>query len=118
VAELLIEDREGYVPPAALAQDLAQAQAQAEAEGAEGTEAAGTLFVKGTLDAYVAAVIELWRVQVAHGNHNTENPRGVAVRGFLEQRGRQRSKLDRESFKDRGVDGIQAGYSPGEWLRI
>jgi hypothetical protein len=114
VAELLIEDREGYVPPAALAQDLAQAQAQAEAEGAEGTEAAGTLFVKGTLDAYVAAVIELWRVQVAHGNHNTENPRGVAVRGFLEQRGRQRSKLDRESFKDRGVDGIQAGYSPGE----
>jgi hypothetical protein len=59
VAELLIEDREGYVPPAALAQDLAQAQAQAEVEGAEGTEAAGTLFVKGTLDAYVAAVIEL-----------------------------------------------------------
>lgn len=57
VAELLMEDREGYVPPAALAQDLAQAQAEAE-----GTEAAGTLFVKGTLDAYVAAVMELWRV--------------------------------------------------------
>jgi hypothetical protein len=63
-------------------------------------------------------VIELLRVQVAHGNGNTENPRGAAVRGFLEQRGRQRGKLDRVSYKDRGSDGIQAGYSPDEWLRI
>jgi hypothetical protein len=46
------------------------------------------LFTKSTVDAYVAAVLELWRVQVAHGNGNVENPRGIAVRGFLEQRGR------------------------------
>ncbi|KAM4066406.1 centromere DNA-binding protein complex CBF3 subunit [Hirsutella rhossiliensis] len=72
----------------------------------------------GTIDAYIAAVIELWRLQVAHGNANTENPRGAAVRGFLEQRGRQRGKHDRASFKDRGSDGIQAGYLPDEWLRI
>ncbi|XP_044715677.1 centromere DNA-binding protein complex CBF3 subunit [Hirsutella rhossiliensis] len=44
--------------------------------------------------------------------------RGAAVRGFLEQRGRQRGKHDRASFKDRGSDGIQAGYLPDEWLRI
>ncbi|KAM4067976.1 centromere DNA-binding protein complex CBF3 subunit [Hirsutella rhossiliensis] len=29
---------------------------------------------EGTIDAYIAAVIELWRLQVAHGNSNTENP--------------------------------------------
>ncbi len=74
--------------------------------------------MKGTVDAYIAAVIELWRIQVAHGNTNTENPRGAAVRGFLEQRGRQRNQHDRETYKDRGSDGIQAGYSSEEWLRI
>ncbi|XP_044715219.1 centromere DNA-binding protein complex CBF3 subunit [Hirsutella rhossiliensis] len=76
-AELLADDREGYVPPTGLA-----------------------------------------TAAVAHGNANTENPRGAAVRGFLEQRGRQRGKHDRASFKDRGSDGIQAGYLPDEWLRI
>ncbi|RKK06602.1 hypothetical protein BFJ65_g18500 [Fusarium oxysporum f. sp. cepae] len=104
-AELLADDREGYVPPTALA--------PAAADLSE-----GSLLTKGTIDAYIAAVIELWRLQVAHGNANTENPRGAAVRGFLEQRGRQRGKHDRASFKDRGTDGIQAGYSHDEWLRI
>jgi hypothetical protein len=93
------------VPPTALA--------PAAADLAE-----GSLLTRGTIDAYIAAVIELWRLQVAHGNANTENPRGAAVRGFLEQRGRQRGKHDRASFKDRGTDGIQAGYSPDEWLRV
>ena len=105
IIELLTDDREGYVPPAALSQ-------------AVGTAPEGTLYTKGTVDAYIAAVIELWRLQVAHGGSNVENPRSIAVRGFLEQRGRQRGKHDRASFKDRGSDGIQAGYSLDEWLRI
>ncbi|XP_044723770.1 centromere DNA-binding protein complex CBF3 subunit [Hirsutella rhossiliensis] len=104
-AELLADDREGYVPPTGLA-----------TAAVDLTE--GSLLTRGTIDAYIAAVIELWRLQVAHGNSNTENPRGAAVRGFLEQRGRQRGKHDRASFKDRGSDGIQAGYLPDEWLRI
>ncbi|RKK12793.1 hypothetical protein BFJ65_g12053 [Fusarium oxysporum f. sp. cepae] len=104
-AELLADDREGYVPPTALA--------PAAADLAE-----GSLLTRGTINAYIAAVIKLWRLQVAHGNANTENPRGAAVRGFLEQRGRQRGKHDHASFKDRGTDGIQAGYSPDEWLRV
>jgi hypothetical protein len=107
VAALLADDREDYVPPPALAPAATDKE-----------EASGSLLTKGTVDAYIAAVIKLWRLQVAHGNKNTENPRGAAVRGFLEQRGRQRSKLDRASYKDRGSDGIQAGYSPKEWSRI
>ena len=107
-AELLADDREGYVPPAALAPTTNAPTAVDE----------GSLLTRSTVDAYIAAVIELWRVQVAHGNGNTENPRGIAVRGFLEQRGRQRGKLDRATYKDRGSDGIQAGYSPDEWQRI
>ena len=109
VAELLADDREGYVAPAALA---AAAELPAAALGQ------GSLLTKSTVDAYIAAVLELWRLQVAHGNGNIEHPRGPAVRGFLEQRARQRSKHDRASFKDRGSDGIQAGYSAEEWRRV
>jgi hypothetical protein len=58
------------VPPTALA--------PAAADLAE-----GSLLTKGTIDAYIAAVIELWRLQVAHGNANTENPRGAAVGASL-----------------------------------
>jgi hypothetical protein len=46
--------------------------------------AKGALFTKSTVNAYIAAVLELWRVQVTHGNGNIENPRGIAIRGFLE----------------------------------
>lgn len=124
--KLLIDDREGYVPPMSLIPAISKAEAKERVEAEiivaiateEGEEEEGTLLTRGTVDAYIAAVIELWRVQVAHGGHNTENPRGIAVRGFLEQRGRQRSRLDRETFQDRGIDGIQAGYSSEEWLRI
>lgn len=109
-AELLADDRQGYVAPAGLIEATELPTAAAPGEG--------SLLTKSTVDAYIAAVLELWRLQVAHGNGNTENPRGTAVRGFLEQRGRQRSKHDRASFKDRGSDGIQAGYSADEWRQI
>jgi hypothetical protein len=79
--ELLANDREGYVPPIALAPAI-------EAPPTASNSNEGSLLTKSTVDAYIAAVIELWRIQVAHGNSNTENPRGAAVRGFLEQRGR------------------------------
>ena len=111
-AKLLADDREGYMPPAALV--------PATEEEEEGTEegAAGSLLVRGTVDAYVAAIMELWRLQVAHGNGNTDNPCSIAVRGFLKQHSRQRGKLDRKTYKDRGADGIQAGYLPDEWEHI
>lgn len=61
-AELLVDDREGYVPPAGLVP--AEGAPAAAAEQAE-----GALLTRGTVDAYVAAVIELWRVQVSDGNN-------------------------------------------------
>ena len=105
--QMLSDDREGYIPPPGITTTTAA-----------GGREEGDLFTKGTVDAYIAAVIELWRVQVAHGNKNTENPRGAAVRGFLEQRARQRNQHNRASFKDRGTEGIQAGYSSTEWFAV
>jgi Centromere DNA-binding protein complex CBF3 subunit, domain 2 len=113
--KLLMDDREDYVPPAAL---VPPPGAGADADGTSETPEDGSLLTKSTIEAYVSAVIELWRIQVAHGHPNKENPRGAAVRGFIDQRGRMRNKLDRAEFKDRGSDGIQAGYSPEQWLRM
>jgi hypothetical protein len=48
---LLADDREGYAPPPAL--ELA-------VELATPTPAEGSLFIRSTVDAYVAAVLELW----------------------------------------------------------
>ena len=51
-AELLVDDREGYVLPTALAPMIAKAP-----KGAK-----GSLLTRGTIDTYVAAIIELWRL--------------------------------------------------------
>jgi hypothetical protein len=78
VAKLLTDDRKGYIALATLA--LAGEPAVAPDKG--------SLLTKGTVDAYIAAVLKLWRLQVTHSNSNTENLRGTAVRGFLKQQGR------------------------------
>jgi len=48
-AELLVNDREGYVPPAALAAAIDVAAPTAK----------GSLLMRSTIDAYIAAIIEL-----------------------------------------------------------
>ena len=70
-AELLIDDREGYVLPVALLVPTTKAPK-------------GSLLTRGTIDAYIAAVIELWRLQVTHSSSNTDNLYSTAVRGFLD----------------------------------
>lgn len=55
-AGLLVDDREGYVPPTALA-PLEEATDTTAVDAA--AEAKGTLLLRGTVDAYIAAVIEL-----------------------------------------------------------
>ena len=99
-AQILADNRKSYILPSTIAT-------------ATGTNDAkeGTLFTKSTVDAYITAVMELWNLQVAHSSKNTENPRSIAVRSFLDQRGRQKNRHNRTSFKDRGTKGIQAGYS-------
>ncbi|KAM6508242.1 hypothetical protein FALCPG4_018123 [Fusarium falciforme] len=98
-AELLADDRESYMPLTALAPaavDLTE----------------GSPLTRGTIDAYIAAVVELWRLQVAHGNANTGNPRGAAVRGFLEQRGRQRGSTTAPPLKTAEPTGSRPAIPP------
>lgn len=123
VPKLLADDRDDYEPPTVLASIIDEEGEDEEGEEGEEGEFAdenegGSLYKRQTVEAYVAAVVELWRLQVTHGNNNTEHPRSEVVRGFLSQRGRQRAKYDRDNYVDRGIGGIQAGYSAAEWFRI
>ncbi|EAQ84117.1 hypothetical protein CHGG_10521 [Chaetomium globosum CBS 148.51] len=67
--QLLADDREDYNPPATFAPMGEEDKAAVKC----------TLLTRSTADVYVAAVLELWRLQVAHGNPNVENPRGAAA---------------------------------------
>jgi hypothetical protein len=55
--ELLVDDRDGYIPPASLARVTAMDEEEDKDDKDE-----GTLLSRGTVDAYVVAVIELWRL--------------------------------------------------------
>jgi hypothetical protein len=52
MAELLADNREGYVPPAAFTLPAAATDADEK----------GSLLTKSTVDAYITAVLELWRL--------------------------------------------------------
>lgn len=90
-----------------------------EDDGGEGPAGLiGSLYTPNTVDAYVAAVIELYDGQVTHGLNRHPHPRGPALTGLLRQRRRERDVNDRESFKDRGAGGIVAGYTGTEFMLL
>lgn len=79
----------------------------------------GSLYVKSTLDAYVAAVIELWEQQRQNGLNKHDHPRGSALEDLLQKRARERDRNDRETFAHRGEGGgIAAGYTAAEFLKM
>jgi len=80
--------------------------------------AVGSLYTSSTVDAYVAAMIELYDGQLTHGLNRHPHPRGLALAGLLRQRRRERDVNDRESFKDRGARGVVAGYTKAEFMLI
>jgi len=94
--------------PDADAEAGAGVEAEQEGEGEvlleDGDEdeagAVGSLYTSSTVDAYVAAVIELYDGQLTHGLNRHPHPRGPALAGLLRQRRRERDVNDRESFKD------------------
>jgi hypothetical protein len=114
VPVMLADDRLEYMPPAVL-RGMTEA-ADGEVEEVEGPP--GSLYVRSTLDAYVAAVLELWEQQRQDGLNKHDHPRGSALEGLLQKRARERDRNDREAFADRGEGGIAAGYTAAEFLKM
>jgi hypothetical protein len=72
----------------------------------------------GTVDSYIAAVLQLYKVQQALGHNANRHPCGGVLRDVVRQTKEAQDSRDREAFVDRGVGGINAGYSDEEFLSL
>jgi hypothetical protein len=68
-----------------------------------------------TIQVYLAAVTELYKQQVTRGVNSHPKFRGAALDGFLSHLQRSAYKQDRETYRDRGVGGINSGYDGAEF---
>lgn len=104
--------------PAMLADD--RAVEAGDGEDDESSPAATTdRFLKaGTIDSYIAAVLQLYKVQQALGHNTLRHPRGGILRDIVRQNKEAQDARDREAYIDRGAGGINAGYSDEEFLSL
>jgi hypothetical protein len=112
--------------PAMLADDKA-VEVGKEEEDEEGAASAARegegedtdrLLKAGTVDSYIAAVLQLYKIQQALGHNTLRHPRGGILRDIVKQTKEAQNTRDREAFVDRGVGGINAGYSDQEFLAL
>lgn len=87
-------------------------------DGDEGEEEQGALLRASTLENYVAGVAELYNVQVSLGTNKHPPWRGAALKAMMHARQKAQDRHGRESYADRGEGGIQAGYTPEEFMRM
>jgi hypothetical protein len=107
--------------PAMLADDKAVEVGEGDEEGVSAIREGEVIdrFLKaGTVDSYIAAVLQLYKVQQALGHNTLRHPRGGVLRDIVRQTKEAQDSRDREAFVDRGVGGINAGYSDEEFLSL
>jgi hypothetical protein len=78
----------------------------------------GALLKSGTIDTYIAAVAELHRSQYSAGSNKEPILRGAALKALLEGHKQAQGTRNRAAFVDRGANGISAGYTDAEFLRL
>jgi hypothetical protein len=78
----------------------------------------GTLLKAGTIESYVAAIAELYAIQVTSGHNKEPFFRGKALNQLIEARRRQRDQIERDEYVDRGTMGPSAGYSEKEFGKM
>lgn len=88
---------------------------RAEDEDEEGD---GSILKSSTIKVYVAAVIELYGLQHSSDSNPHPPPCEPALRGLLKSFKRLQDSQDRESYADRGANGLTSGYSNEELLRL
>jgi hypothetical protein len=112
VPEMLEDDRVAFTGPGP---SLHPREPAAE----DGGEALlGTLYTVATVECYVAAITELYEVQVECSDNKHPHPRGPSIKALLQDRKRARHKNDREAYADRDKKGAEESYSPSQFLEI
>ena len=78
----------------------------------------GTLLKAGTIESYVAAVAELYSIQVTSGHNKEPFFQGKALNQLIEACRHQRDQIERDEYVDRGTMGPSAGYSKEEFRKM
>lgn len=73
---------------------------------------------EASIKAYIAALVDLWGVQVSMRTNTHASPRGALVKGLIRTRRQQESKRKREQYEDRGLNSLQDGYTSAEFVRL
>jgi hypothetical protein len=97
--------------PAMLADDMAVEAGEGGDDEETTTATTDRILKAGTVDSYIAAVLQLYKVQQALGHNTLRHPRGGVLRDIVRQTKEAQDTRDREAFIDRGAGGINAGYS-------
>ena len=77
-----------------------------------------TLLKAGTIESYIAAIAELYAIQVTSGHNKEPFFQGKALSQLIEARRRQRDQIERDEYVDRGTMGPSAGYSEKEFGKM
>ena len=85
---------------------------------ASGPGSAGTLLKAATIESYVAAVADLYHMQVQTGTNKAPFFRGKALQHLIDSRRRQQDEIDRAEFADRGGQGPNSGYRESEFTSM
>ena len=78
----------------------------------------GTLLKAGTIDSYIAAVAELYTIEVTSGHNKEPFFQGKALNQLIEACRRQRDQIERDEYVNRGTMGPSAGYSDEEFRKM
>ena len=101
---------------AMVADDRGASDESSEDEDGEGQ--GGSLLKFSTIEVYVAAVAELWSVQLSMGLHSHALLRGPALNQELDKRRSQSDQQARQDYADRGAGGLNSGYTDAEFLQM
>lgn len=72
---------------------------------------------KAAVEAYVSALISLWKKQHALGTNPLQPERDAALKAMLNTRRRQEHERKRNEYVDRGIGTLLDGYSDDEFVR-
>ncbi|MEA2203145.1 MAG: hypothetical protein QOI89_3920 [Solirubrobacteraceae bacterium] len=104
--------------PAMVADDRGASGDEQSSEDEDGGGQGGSLLKFSTIEVYVAAVAELWSVQLSMGLHSHALLRGPALNQELDKRRSQSDQQARQDYADRGAGGLNSGYTDAEFLQM
>ena len=73
---------------------------------------------ESSIDQYIKAIVDLYTTQVSSNQNHHAHPRGSALKAWKKSSAYQERDRNRDTQRDRGVGGIQDGYTDDELVKV